>query len=87
VLARDLERRQAVAGLQHPVAMRLEKIVEELHIELVVLDNEHRFERGCPCASVEVRWSRHRVGTAHDLQSPGFTPLAARGTILPGFGK
>ena len=47
--AGELERLDAVAGLQGRVAMRLEEIVEELHVELVVLDDEHGFlHDGCP---------------------------------------
>src|SRR5215204_4470377 len=47
--AGELERLDAVAGLQGGVAMRLEEVVEELHIELVVLDDENGFlHDGCP---------------------------------------
>jgi len=41
MLARDFERRQPIARLQHAIAVRFEEIVEELHIELVVLDDQN----------------------------------------------
>ena len=42
MLAGDVERRQAVARLQDAIAMGLEKIVKELHIQLIVLNHEDR---------------------------------------------
>ena len=41
MLAREIERLDAVAGLTVCVAMRLEEIVEELHVELVVLHDQN----------------------------------------------
>src|SRR3546814_17028278 len=38
---RDRQGLDAVARLQRPVAMGFQKVVEQLHIELVVLDDEH----------------------------------------------
>src|SRR5690606_12249009 len=43
MLARQPERLYAIAGLQGGVAVRLEQVVEELHIELIVFDDENRF--------------------------------------------
>src|SRR5215203_3471459 len=41
VRPRELDGVDAVPGLQGGVAVRLEEVVEELHVELVVLDDEH----------------------------------------------
>ena len=38
----SVERFQAVAGLQRLVAVGVEQVVEELHVELVVLDDQDR---------------------------------------------
>jgi hypothetical protein len=40
--SRELQRLHAVLGLQNVVAVRLDQIVEELHVELVVLDDQDR---------------------------------------------
>ena len=42
MLARDVERLHAVLGLQDLVAVRVEQVVEELHVQLVVLDDQNR---------------------------------------------
>jgi hypothetical protein len=42
VLSRELQRFHAVLGLQNVVAVRLDQIVEELHVELVVFDDQDR---------------------------------------------
>src|SRR5688572_15064375 len=42
VLTRELQRFHAVLGLQDVVAMRLDQVVEELHVQLVVLDDQDR---------------------------------------------
>src|SRR6185437_9917335 len=41
MLARDVERFHAVLGLKNAVAMRVQKIVEELHVELIVLHDQN----------------------------------------------
>ena len=43
IFARKFERIDAIARPQGSVAMRLQKIVEELHIELVVFNNQDGF--------------------------------------------
>ena len=40
-----LQRIEAAAGLQRAVAVGIEQIVEELHVELVVLDDQDRLGR------------------------------------------
>src|SRR5665213_1596722 len=40
VLAREIERLDAVAGADGLVAVRFQQVMEELHVELVVLDNQ-----------------------------------------------
>ncbi len=42
MLARDVERFHAVLGLQDVVAMGVQQIVEELHVELIVLHDQNR---------------------------------------------
>ena len=57
--ARELDRLDAVAGLQRRIAMRLEQVVEELHVELVVFDDQHRLRHGRPfTALVPIRCVR-----------------------------
>ena len=41
MLARDVERFHAVLGLQDVVAMGVQQIVEELHVELIVLHDQN----------------------------------------------
>src|SRR5579885_3609159 len=43
VLAGEVQRFHAVLGLKDVVAVRIEQIVEELHVELVVLHDQNRF--------------------------------------------
>ena len=43
MLTRQVERFDAVAGCQSGITVRFQKIVEELHIELVVLHNQDGF--------------------------------------------
>jgi hypothetical protein len=40
--ARELDRLDPVGGLQGRVAVRLQEVVEQLHVQLVVLDDQHR---------------------------------------------
>ncbi len=37
---REIEHLETVAGLHRPIAVDVEKVVEELHVELVVLDDQ-----------------------------------------------
>ena len=74
-----IERRQPVAGLQHAIAVRLEQIVEELHVELIVLDDENRLQRGCPRF---IRRSRHCVCTVHQCKCPRLNALG-RSSLNP----
>ena len=46
MLARDVERFHAVLGLQDVVAMGVQQIVEELHVELIVLHDQDRLGLG-----------------------------------------
>ncbi len=41
MFARDVERFHAVLGLEDVVAMGVKQIVEQLHVEFVVLDDQH----------------------------------------------
>ena len=43
VLAGERQRAQPLAGLQSLVALGVQKVVEELHIELVILDDQGLF--------------------------------------------
>ena len=43
VLARESDRLHAALGLHGLVAMRFEKIVEELHVQLIILDDQNLF--------------------------------------------
>ena len=47
VLAREIERLDAVAGADSLVAVRFQEVVEELHIQLVVLHDQDGL-RHCP---------------------------------------
>jgi hypothetical protein len=40
MLARKIERLDAVAGSDNVIAMRFQQIVEELHVQFVVLDDQ-----------------------------------------------
>jgi len=46
VQAREFDRLDAAAGLDDPTAPRLDEVVEELHVELVVLYDQHGFDHG-----------------------------------------
>ena len=65
VLARQLQRLHAVLGLQGVVAVGFEQIVEELHVELVVLDDEHRL----PALGIA-----SRIGTVSELAHLALSP-------------
>src|SRR5216683_3188729 len=41
MLARELQRLHAVLGLQRIVTMRLQQVMEQLHIKVIVLDDEN----------------------------------------------
>ena len=41
MLARDVQRLHAVLGLQDVVAMGVQQVVEELHVELIVLHDQN----------------------------------------------
>ena len=73
---RELDRLHAVERLQGGVAARLQQIVEELHVELVVLDDQDRLgHRGLfpgPAAM--------RLGAAFDVG-------CMKGTHFQGYGK
>src|SRR3546814_8160799 len=47
MLARQAQRLHAVLGLQDVVAVRFQQIVDELHVQLVVLHNQHGLRRAC----------------------------------------
>src|SRR3984957_7165675 len=46
MLARDVERLHAILGLQDVVAMGVQQIVEELHVELIVLHDQYGLQFG-----------------------------------------
>jgi hypothetical protein len=46
MLARNVERFHAILGLQDVVTMRVQQIMKELHIELVVLHDQNRLGFG-----------------------------------------
>src|SRR5712692_826188 len=48
VLAREVERLDAVARPERPVAVRLQQVVEELHVELVVFLDQDGLRHPCP---------------------------------------
>ena len=48
VLAREVERLDAVAGADGLIAMRFQQIVEELHVELVVLHDQDGLSPSAP---------------------------------------
>ncbi len=43
MLARQVERRKAIARLDDLVAMGFEEVIEQLHVQFIVFDNEHGF--------------------------------------------
>jgi hypothetical protein len=59
VFARQVEGFDAVTGTDRGVAMGFQQIVEELHIELVVLHNQDSFGHprsfGCPKPNIRRR--------------------------------
>src|SRR5262249_38285269 len=58
VLARQIERIDAVACADRPVALRFQQVVEELHVELVVFHDQHGL--GHCARSGDPRWARNR---------------------------
>ena len=53
MLAGEIERRETVARLEHTIAIGFEQIVKQLHVELVVLNDENRLRlRRCCCRAV-----------------------------------
>src|SRR5260221_2904063 len=59
--ARELQRLHTVLGLQGVVTMRLEQVVEELHIELIVLDDQYGLRLGARSSGM------HRLGSVHAM--------------------
>src|SRR6185437_2316799 len=53
VLAREVERFDAVARADRLVAVRLQQVMEELHVELVILDNQDGLWHSPPLTSPE----------------------------------
>src|SRR5947208_10003282 len=51
VLAGQIERFDAIAGADRVIAVRLQQIVEELHVELVILHNHHGLGHPGPLAA------------------------------------
>ncbi len=43
MFARDVERLHAVLGLKNGIAVGVKQIVEELHVQLIVLHDQNRF--------------------------------------------
>ena len=48
VLSRQRERGKALAGFQGFIALRLEQIMKQLHVQLVILDDEDLFRHPVP---------------------------------------
>ena len=53
VLAGEIERLDAVAGADRVVAVRLQQVVEELHVELVVLHDQNRLGHSSPLSPAD----------------------------------
>src|SRR6266478_8548300 len=63
MLAGQRKRLDTVFGLQCTIAMGYEKIVEELHIEVVVLDDQHLLRYRSICPHLRFRtFERHAAG-------------------------
>ena len=63
MLAREIERLDAVAGADGLVAVRLQQVVEELHVELVVLHDQDGLGhpppfRAVPAPEPDTPWDR-----------------------------
>src|SRR5216684_781887 len=67
----DLERLHAVLGLQGVVTVRFEQVVEELHVELVILDDENGLRLGARPQGM------HCLGSVHAAPVP-MPPLDRR---------
>lgn len=58
VFARQSDGLHAVPGAQRPVTMGLKNVVKQLHIKLVVLDNEYCFRHDALSTGDQIRLSR-----------------------------
>ena len=71
---RQIERLDTVARANRLVAMGLEKIVEELHIELVVLHDQDRLRPDSALGALAEGRDLGDLGhfSSHDIAAPGF---------------
>jgi hypothetical protein len=77
VLTRQLERRHAVLGLQRSIAIRFKQIMKQLHVEVVVLDDENPLAHERNLVFVQALDSRR-------LTSLTFFRFRRAGLFLPG---
>ncbi len=67
MLAGEIERLDAVARADGVVAMRLQQIVEELHVELVVLHDQDRLGHSRPTSPLP-QTARNAAGRPPDAR-------------------
>ena len=73
-IARELQRVHAVARLQGTIAVRVEQIVEELHIELIVLHDQDGLGH-LPCLGLAIRNCLAGFVIRHAPREPASRPL------------
>ena len=74
MLACDVERFHPVLGLENAIAVGIEQIVEELHIELVVFHDQNCFRRRIHRVCLHrglVRFSRALLGPTSGARHKG----------------